>query len=104
MELQREQSGAEAYFEFGSTPSPCRPPPLIIRCCFASRLINNNDALLSQIWVIAKATVLRVRTHLSWLCMPPPYEGKLNRIVVYTYLPIVNPAATAPSSTHLYTH
>ena len=25
-------------------------------------IINNNDALLSQTWVIAKATVLRVRT------------------------------------------
>jgi hypothetical protein len=37
-------------------------------CCFqgvvgVTRHNNNNGALLSQTWVIAKATVLRVRTH-----------------------------------------
>jgi hypothetical protein len=34
-------------------------PPSIVTFFYAN---NNNDALLSQTWVIAKATVLRVRT------------------------------------------
>jgi hypothetical protein len=38
------------------------PAPTARGSCFRSGYNNNNDALLSQTWVIAKATVLRVRT------------------------------------------